>query len=192
METSNINAQIIGEGNVEFDLGRRNIVLFCKQTVDFKENPIFVSKLLLNFNLSFEDNQVFKCCYVKCKKNGSLLYTLHQENGLYSLPSLILKVLSGAHRAQKKTDIACSHSILGHAGIERMIRAASENDVISKINKDEFNSYRCIPCIESVTKREPISWIILWKTQPLELTYSDISRKIGTSSLGNGKYFLVS
>lgn len=72
-----------------------------------------------------------------------------------------------------------------------MSNAASENDGIFEIISHEFNSYELIPCLGSATKRALISWTVLRKTRPLELTHSDVSEKIGISSSENAKYFVV-
>lgn len=88
VETCDSIAEIISEGDVEFDLAGKKIV-FCQRTPDFKENLVFISKLLPEFNLSLEDSQNFKGRYVKCRKT-EIYYTSCLENGSYPFPSPIL------------------------------------------------------------------------------------------------------
>lgn len=71
------------------------------------------------------------------------------------------------------------------------MRVASEIDGVSEINRWELNSYQLISCIESETKRALATWTTLRKTQLLELTQPDNSRKIGISSMRTAKYFVV-
>lgn len=71
------------------------------------------------------------------------------------------------------------------------MKETSENDEISKINRQDFNSSQYISCIESATKRAPVSWTTSESIPSLELINSDILGKFKISSLRNVTYFLV-
>lgn len=99
--------------------------------------------------------------------------------------------MSSGDQVQKKTDTAYLHSISGHVGIERMIKAALENDGTRDMSRQEFNSYQCVPCIESVTKWASMLWCRFRKNHSLKLTHSNISKIVGILSLRNVEYFVL-
>lgn len=183
-------AQITGEGDVTFKLDHREITLRCKHAPEFDQNVISLSKFLPYFNCEFISDDLFKGCHIRCKENGKLLHTSILTNGLYPLPSPISTSFQ-ANMSNLKPTPQTWHSILGHIGAERLSLASRMIDGMEVIEKVDLKDHQCIPCIESATKRAPISIPKPRVTAPLDLTHTDISGKISTASIGGAQYFVV-
>lgn len=82
-------------------------------------------------------------------------------------------------------------NILGHISVDLFLKFSFDYERIPKLDKPGFIGYRCIVCTESTLKRASI---VQFKARPrevLELTNTDVSRKIAIASLGNAIYFVV-
>nr|QCC62380.1 integrase [Digenea simplex] len=121
---------------------------------------------------------------------NKLLFISNLTNGLYPIPQPVPKI-PAAHGSKMIDESIKWHRILGHIGVERLIKAANMLDGIPAINRSTLEKHQCIPCIESTTKRAPIKQPQPRITQPLELTHTDMSGKLGVPTLGKAHYFAV-
>ena len=188
VETCNGKSDIVGEGDVKFMLGKEEVILKCKHTPEFKENLIALSKFVRVYQVSFLSNDKFEGCEVT--KNGKVVHTIALTNGLYPFPSPV-KVNQSKGMSSKLDAYGKWHSILGHIGGARMLKAIHLADGIDKIDMSASKEHQCIPCLEFAKKRAPIPTPVPRKTMPLQLTHTDISGKISYESFGGYHYFAV-
>lgn len=93
-----------------------------------------MSKLLLYLTVGFEGNYDFMSCYIRSNKIEGRLYFSQLKDGLYFFLSLSFEENPSTYQAQKKANNAYVNSILGDIDIEQIFKAASENNLIPKIN----------------------------------------------------------
>ena len=188
VETCNGTSEMVGEGDVKFLLGEKVITLKCKHTPGFNENVIALSKFVRLYQVEFKSTDSFEGCEVK--DNGKLVHTIKLTNGLYPFPKPLPATIQTA-MSVKVNQYGKWHSILGHIGQSRMLKAIHLADGISGVDVSASKDHQCIPCLEFAKKRAPIPTPVPRQTKPLQLTHTDISGKISYESFGGYVYFAV-
>lgn len=83
------------------------------------------------------------------------------------------------------------HSILGHIDPNPLKNATILVDGVDRIDVTDIKEHQCAPCIESTTKRAPISAPKKKTTIHLESTHTYITEKLSISSINGCQYFTV-
>lgn len=89
VDICNSVGQIVGEGDVSFKFGRKEVIQIWKHKLEFEENLISLSKILQYFKCELKHGTYFKGRKIVCKISGDLLHERDLENGLYLLPNPI-------------------------------------------------------------------------------------------------------
>lgn len=88
-----------------------------------------------------------------------------------------------------KNNLENLNRILSLVGVHRMIKSISINNEITKIDRQEFNRYECIPCTQPTTKKLPIPWTKLLKNSAIGLDTFRYFRKIEICMSRAANYF---
>lgn len=185
VETSAGTGRIIGEGYVTFPFENEDVTILCKHVPSFKENLIGLSKFVLGHECNFDQTG---CTIVS--RTTKKTHRINVSNGLYPLPSPKPINVAQVMFTQSQSNRSW-HQILGHVGVERMVKASQQLSGIPQLSRKDFNDHQCTACIESKSKRSPISVPAKRHTNKLELTHTDMSGKISITSLGKAQYFIV-